>query len=434
MSLFYLLLIYFVLIFLYPGSYLILKTLLMFLFSFFPIIRLNKFSFFETPKRIYIMIFLWISYFGLMLNIGILNGYPDPNFRFIFRWFFLLPLSFSFGYFLYKRVKLKQMHNLLIITTSIVLIASFIYYFITFFSINSNISDLLFPSSSFSGLRVTETSLSLRQGNQPSLIFLVPFNIFYFYFSKNKSDNFNYFALFNIVLGTANAALSGRRSLQYAILLILIILLFNMILRIFSRLKLNKGFFKRIFSKSLLSFRSLIFVSLTFIIFYFLFDSLLDYLYSDQLYNAYFSTLLAPFQGALDRGTNMRFLQIDALYNKWLQSPLIGHGLNAYTPEVIRNAKNLWSYEMFYIALLMQTGMIGLTIFLSTIYVSMFGFTLKFKSHFANLPMVVYSAPYSILLFFFAASTNPFWDNFVIWTLVFYYSLKLKNKNVIYEI
>jgi hypothetical protein len=61
-----------------------------------------------------------------------------------------------------------------------------------------------------------------------------------------------------------------------------------------------------------------------------------------------------------------RYVQVDALMDKFLMNPCFGHGLGSYTDECIRNKFQPHSYEVQWIAFLMQFGifgMIGLVLF-----------------------------------------------------------------------
>ncbi len=62
-----------------------------------------------------------------------------------------------------------------------------------------------------------------------------------------------------------------------------------------------------------------------------------------------------------------RTYQIDALLNEYEKHPLLGTGMGGYTLEDIRDGKNLHSYEVQWVAFLMQFGIIGLILLLSAL-------------------------------------------------------------------
>ena len=168
---------FFLLIFLYSGAFANFKLFLMIIPTALSLIFIDKFNYFKAPVRIYSCLFLWLFYFGLMLFVGIINGYQMPDGRFIFRWFLLLPLTFLFGYISYLKIKINEMHKIILVITSIIIIFSFIFFSLAYFNILDQFR-LIFPVISFSSLSISDGALTLRQSNQTSMVFLLPFNIF----------------------------------------------------------------------------------------------------------------------------------------------------------------------------------------------------------------------------------------------------------------
>ena len=64
-------------------------------------------------------------------------------------------------------------------------------------------------------------------------------------------------------------------------------------------------------------------------------------------------------QGVLE-SNNVRIEQMQKLFEKWKQSPLIGHGFGSYVEDCIRSEVSPYSYEMQFHALLMKTGILGI--------------------------------------------------------------------------
>lgn len=61
---------------------------------------------------------------------------------------------------------------------------------------------------------------------------------------------------------------------------------------------------------------------------------------------------------------NTRVNQIDALVDEHQQYPILGKGLGSYAQNNIRDRVNLYSYEVQWVAFLMQLGMIGISFIL----------------------------------------------------------------------
>ena len=80
-----------------------------------------------------------------------------------------------------------------------------------------------------------------------------------------------------------------------------------------------------------------------------------------DLYQLRFSAEIAGSSDAV------RVDQSKALQEFFLDAPLLGHGLGSYTPHIVRSegsATGRYSYEMQLLALLGQTGIVGMTFFL----------------------------------------------------------------------
>lgn len=59
----------------------------------------------------------------------------------------------------------------------------------------------------------------------------------------------------------------------------------------------------------------------------------------------------------------LRKEQYDALVNGWFENPILGKGLGAAASGSIRDEAAPWAYELSYIALLFQTGFVGMCIY-----------------------------------------------------------------------
>lgn len=70
------------------------------------------------------------------------------------------------------------------------------------------------------------------------------------------------------------------------------------------------------------------------------------------------SAIESVFSGG-DYGDSKRIEQFNHLLAAWADSPVIGAGLGASVPGYIRSEETPWSYELTYMALLFQTGLLG---------------------------------------------------------------------------
>jgi hypothetical protein len=73
------------------------------------------------------------------------------------------------------------------------------------------------------------------------------------------------------------------------------------------------------------------------------------------------------FQSPVDPGAVARSLQFNALIDAWAKSPVFGAGAGAAGATYVRDPSQPWAYELSYVALLYQTGLVGLLIYASGI-------------------------------------------------------------------
>lgn len=85
--------------------------------------------------------------------------------------------------------------------------------------------------------------------------------------------------------------------------------------------------------------------------------------------------IIKEFKSSFEINTNieskdLRAQQYHALINEWKNNIIIGKGLGSSSKAIIRDPKMPWSYELTYIAILFQTGILGFSIYLiSTLWI-----------------------------------------------------------------
>jgi len=87
---------------------------------------------------------------------------------------------------------------------------------------------------------------------------------------------------------------------------------------------------------------------------------LFDYMLVYEKFTSAFSS-----QGGEDASTSVRYEQFSLLIKSWLQNPILGHGHGAVSSYMVRSEKSPWVYELSYVALLFQTGIVGLLAYLA---------------------------------------------------------------------
>lgn len=187
------------------------------------------------------------------------------------------------------------------------------------------------------------SKLAFRVRNEASFFFLLPISIYTVFNWKSKLDR--NISILASLLGILYAVVSGRKMLELEIL-------FMIPFAICYRRSINSIIQKNgaLILGSIFAILLLLPVLLTQM------EEILgvkdvSQVISDTLTNG----LSSDAKGVISRTSNF-----EALINLWTRSPIFGNGLNSYAIESLANPKTKWSYEIFYIAWLAQTGLIGL--------------------------------------------------------------------------
>lgn len=133
-------------------------------------------------------------------------------------------------------------------------------------------------------------------------------------------------------------------------------------------------------------------------------------------------TLVEHFLSGFDFGDSgnisaaRRAEQFNALIGEWLSSPFIGfgHGSNAHSaPGDVMP----WAYELQYVALLFQTGILGMLVYGSAIAWLMYQMV-RLSRKYADLAVLMLPALVGLVCFLMANATNPYLSKFdYLWTI-----------------
>lgn len=107
---------------------------------------------------------------------------------------------------------------------------------------------------------------------------------------------------------------------------------------------------------------------------------------------------------ASDQSADERIEQIQPLLDAWLSAPVLGHGLGSAAPGSERSDVSPFLYELTYLALLMKTGIVGLSMLLAL------AAALWLRQRVGAQPAHVHA---SIVAFLLASGTNPYLLNLV---------------------
>ncbi|WP_156524459.1 O-antigen ligase family protein [Halomonas sp. G11] len=118
---------------------------------------------------------------------------------------------------------------------------------------------------------------------------------------------------------------------------------------------------------------------------------------------------ISAFQGQ-EISSGVRFSQAESLWQKFTESPFVGHGLGS-TADVVSSPSTPWAYELSYLALLMNVGLVGFLVYsAAVIWVTLKGIELSRKNvEFAKLfvPLIV-----ALFAFLIMNATNPYLAKF----------------------
>ena len=118
---------------------------------------------------------------------------------------------------------------------------------------------------------------------------------------------------------------------------------------------------------------------------------------------------VAAFQGN-EASSGERFKQAASLWGKFSESPVVGHGFGS-TVDVVRSHETPWAYELSYLALLMNVGLVGFLIYSTAVlWVALKGIQLSRKNtEFAKLFVPLITA---LSAFLIMNATNPYLGKF----------------------
>jgi len=368
-----------------------LTLIVLLVLSFFEIIVRRK----RINQNLFIGIFIWLTYFLFSLAFGFFKGYYIDYIDFsLISIYFITPIAaFLLSNIIDNDEKFVSLNKMLIVITFMIVVLD-IVYILNRLAIVSLPFDL--NSSIFGSVVVEDQTLEFRITNQSSLMFLWPYLFALNYSHEYTSKKEKYLIRVTIFLGFIVALLSGRRAFQAVIA---ISILLSMIL-----LKLKKG--KIQFVRKSNPIKWLLQILLVIVVIISSYNWLGKVLELDNFMNSVYNTFLSAFDFSSGSGY-IRAQQVSMLIEGWVDSPLIGNGLNSYLSNNIASLTTPWSYETVYLALLYQTGIVGITIFFGSVY-----FIAKKTYNKINFEKTLTSSYFfgilvGFICFVIAGSTNP---------------------------
>ncbi len=106
-----------------------------------------------------------------------------------------------------------------------------------------------------------------------------------------------------------------------------------------------------------------------------------------------------------------RYTQFLALIDGWTGSPLIGAGHGAMAGDKVGNELQPWAYELQYLALLFQTGLVGFFIYSSSVFWLLYQM-IRLSKRYHDLARLMIPSAVGLLSFLTANATNPYLGKF----------------------
>lgn len=305
----------------------------------------------RIPKKLFKYVFIFVTYFILTLFLGIFLKYEfsiTKDFSLI-QYYMITPILILILYMIFYKNE-KRLNVLIKIITYITLILLFLNIG-CFLSLHNMIPELpVFEFVNVNTDSIAYGKIAFRINNESSLMFLLPFYIVMLFENSDSYTSKKNLIYIIVILGTIYTLLSGRKILEIVVALTYIL----MFIRTSSTI--NK--------KNITKF---IIMIMLFCLIFFLLNSISSNMGVDNIFEKIFETISNGLSSKAD-GVIKRKNNLTALLDLWLKSPLFGNGLNSYAYNSLASSITKWSYEIVYVALLAQTGIVGIGIFFFGVY------------------------------------------------------------------
>lgn len=130
-----------------------------------------------------------------------------------------------------------------------------------------------------------------------------------------------------------------------------------------------------------------------------------------------YEQFLSAFDFSGEQSASLRYQQYSALMSGWYEHPLIGQGLGAAEKSIVRSEEMVWAYELSYVALLFQTGIVGVIVYSSAV-IWIFITGLRIVRRQPDAVQVILPLLAGLAGFLLVNATNPYLSKFdYLWTI-----------------
>lgn len=331
----------------------------------------------------------FVGYFLLSLCYGILSGYKFESVdNALINYYLVTPIvSLFLGMIFEKESRWGYIDSFLIYGGTAIAVLNIGAILANFRVIPKfAIFNLMYVSSAV----IKSNELSLRMSNEPTLIFILPYMITMLYKAKELKKSKRFCLYLGVIAGCSYAIISGRKSLEILIAGAFLILAARTMRKCSAQTAV-----KSIFA-----------VVIGGIVLYGVMGYISEKLGINNIFQTAINTILYGLSSNAV-GVNKRNGNMEALLNGWidnLHTVFIGHGLNSYVETSLANKTTMWSYEVYYHALLYQCGIIGLVILVFALWSFVKPLWKRAALEHDN---ICFSYIVAILVFVVAGGTNP---------------------------
>ena len=323
----------------------------------------------------------------LALFVGVLHGNPDQAIIDGLRLGVIFPMiiallwtslaNFDYGKYINGIVELSAIFILVIITLGILQEMGVVYFYpMTFLEENS--------------LKVGlhDGYLQVTSHNVGSLFFISGYLLYHIV--ANQRKKINTLSVAALLCALLAAMLSGRRALQFAIFLAPVLLIFIAI--IFSEKKLVIGRIVKLWLIIVLGVMML-----------------LAYLFLNG--HLHFDAFVERFMQVFESDEGARISQAASLFSAFLSNPFLGSGIGG-TTEVIRSDDAPWTYELTYLQMLFNFGIVGMALFAVLFFSEIWRIGCHARSSHMHYSIEVKSMFSGATFLMFGVATNPYLGSF----------------------
>ena len=346
----------------------------------------------KINKAILAFTFIFITYFFISLIIGIYSGYDfslTRDISLIENYIALPIIVVLFGkVFNMRPYRKKALWTVIIFITFLLVFLDVIKIWFFGIGFKTNLLSFIMIADDYD----TSAKLSIRLANEPCMMFLVP--IFVFLLFDGSKKRISKIVLYSMIvfLGITYALISGRKMLEFIILLSLLLTLFY---RFFIDESTKKNYFNNL--RFIILFPIVVLLLVQFVNMFSVFSNINDIL--PRAIQTFVDGFSSSSHGVIKRENNA-----SALINLWSNSPFWGNGLNSYAIDSIASSTTKWSYEVVYIALLAQTGIFGVLLFFIPLIYIVRGLIINYKNEKNSIYVGIVIG---LIAFVICGSTNP---------------------------